>query len=44
MIAENRARFAEQWWLVVAPGVAVSLLGIGLALVGDGLDDLVKQS
>lgn len=44
MIAENRARFAEQWWLVVAPGVVISLLGIGLALVGDGLDDLVKQS
>lgn len=43
MIAENRARFAEQWWLVVAPGVAVSVLGIGLALVGDGLDDMVKS-
>lgn len=44
MIAENRARFAEQWWLVVTPGLAVSLLGVGLALVGDGLDDLMKQS
>lgn len=44
MIAENRARFAQEWWLVVAPGLAVSALGIGLALVGDGLDDLVKQS
>ena len=44
MIAENRARFAEQWWLVVAPGLAVSVLGIGLALVGDGLDDMLKQS
>lgn len=44
MIAENRARFADQWWLVVAPGLAVSLLGIGLALVGDGLDDRLKQS
>lgn len=44
MIAENRARFAEEWWLVVAPGLAVSLLGIGLALIGDGLDDLLKQS
>ena len=44
MIAENRARFAEQWWLVVAPGLMVSLLGLGLALVGDGIDDLVKQS
>ena len=42
MIAENRARFGEQWWLVVAPGAAVSILGVGLALVGDGLDDLLK--
>jgi peptide/nickel transport system permease protein len=44
MIAENRARFAEQWWLVVAPGLAISVLGVGLALVGDGLDDMLKQS
>ncbi len=44
MIAENRARFAEQWWLVAAPGVAITILGLGFALIGDGLDDLVKQS
>ncbi len=44
MIAENRARFAEQWWLVVAPGVAITALGLGFALIGDGLDDVVKQS
>lgn len=44
MIAENRARFAEQWWLVVAPGVAITALGLGFALIGDGLDDEMKQS
>ncbi|MEP9361550.1 ABC transporter permease [Nocardioides sp. CN2-186] len=44
MVAENRARFADQWWLVVAPGLALSVLGVGLALVGDGLDDMLKQS
>jgi peptide/nickel transport system permease protein len=44
MIAENRPYFADQWWLVVTPGLSVSVLGVGLALVGDGLDDLLKQS
>lgn len=43
MIAENRARFADQWWLVVAPGAAISILGLGLALIGDSLDDMLKQ-
>lgn len=42
MIADGRPRFAEQWWLVVAPGVAISVLGLGLALLGDGLDDRLK--
>jgi peptide/nickel transport system permease protein len=44
MIADSSAYFQDQWWLVVAPGAAVSVLGIGLALVGDGIDDLVKRS
>lgn len=43
MIAENRARFADQPWLVIAPGVAISALGIGLALIGDGLDDRLMR-
>jgi peptide/nickel transport system permease protein len=42
MIADGRPRFAEQWWLVVAPGVAISIFGFGLALLGDGLDDRLK--
>lgn len=44
MIYENRARFAEQWWLIVAPGLAITILGIGFALIGDALDDAVKRS
>jgi peptide/nickel transport system permease protein len=44
MIAESSAYFQDQWWLVVAPGAAISVLGIGLALVGDGLDDRLKGS
>lgn len=43
MIAESSPYFQDQWWLVVAPGVAVSVLGVGLALIGDGIDDLVKR-
>jgi peptide/nickel transport system permease protein len=44
MIAESSAYFQDQWWLVVAPGAAISVLGVGLALIGDGIDDLVKRS
>jgi peptide/nickel transport system permease protein len=43
MIADGRPRFAEQWWLVVAPGLTISVLGLGLALLGDGIDDRLKQ-
>lgn len=42
MIADGRPRFAEQWWLVVAPGITISILGLGLALLGDGIDDRLK--
>jgi peptide/nickel transport system permease protein len=43
MIAESRDRFAQQWWLVVTPGLAIAVLGIGLALVGDALDDRLQR-
>lgn len=43
MIAESRDRFAQQWWLVVTPGIAIALLGIGLAMVGDALDDRLQR-
>ncbi len=43
MIAESRDRFAQQWWLVVTPGLAIALLGIGLAMIGDALDDRLQR-
>lgn len=39
MINEGQVYLAVQWWLVVVPGLAVAGLGIGLALIGDSLDD-----
>ena len=44
MIAEGKPYLVTQWWLVVVPGLAIAALGIGLALVGDGLDDRIKNS
>ena len=44
MIADGKPFLATQWWLVVAPGLAIGVLGIGLALIGDSLDDWLKGS
>lgn len=43
MINDGQIYLADQWWLVVAPGLAIAGLGIGLALVGDGLDDEIRR-
>lgn len=42
MISDARPFLDQQWWLVVAPGLAIALLGTGLALIGDALDDSLK--
>lgn len=39
MISEGQVYLADQWWLVVAPGLAIAGLGIALALIGDSLED-----
>lgn len=39
MINDGQSYLAVQWWLVVTPGLAIAGLGIGLALIGDSLDD-----
>jgi peptide/nickel transport system permease protein len=44
MIADGKPYLATHWWLVVAPGLAIGALGIGLALIGDSLDDRLKGS
>jgi peptide/nickel transport system permease protein len=42
MIADGSQVMATSWWLVVAPGVVIAVLGVALALIGDGVDDRLK--
>lgn len=42
MINDGQIYLAQQWWLVVVPGIAIAGLGIGLSLIGDGLDDEMR--
>lgn len=35
---------ATHWWLSLAPGLAIVLLGLGLALVSDALTDRLRRS
>lgn len=42
MIADGSQVMATNWWLVVAPGVVITVLGAALALIGDGVDDRLK--
>ncbi|WP_051791475.1 ABC transporter permease [Amycolatopsis jejuensis] len=44
MISASRGVISTNWWLVAAPGFAIALLAMGLALVGDGLDDRLKAA
>jgi peptide/nickel transport system permease protein len=37
MVAQGHRMMPAAWWLVVLPGVAISALVIGFALIGDGL-------
>lgn len=37
MIAEGQAYVAAAWWVAFFPGLAMVLLGVGFALIGDGL-------
>ncbi|WP_406293171.1 ABC transporter permease [Embleya sp. NBC_00888] len=43
MIQSGRAVIQTNWWLIAAPGAAIALAGMGLALIGDGLDDRIKS-
>jgi peptide/nickel transport system permease protein len=40
MISQGRDTMTTTWWLVVVPGVALSLLVIAMNMIGDGLRDL----
>ena len=37
MIAEGQAFLATSWWICVLPGIALLLLTLGFALLGDGI-------
>jgi ABC-type dipeptide/oligopeptide/nickel transport system permease subunit len=41
MLSDNRQKLFGEWWLVVAPGLAIMLTVLGFNLLGDGLRDLL---
>ncbi|MHC9044373.1 ABC transporter permease [Microbacterium saperdae] len=43
MISSGRSFISTNWWLIAAPGAAIATLAVGLALIGDGLDDRIKS-
>lgn len=42
IIAEARPFLTQAWWIPLFPGLAITLSGIGLALLGDGLADMLR--
>ena len=44
MVAEGHQVMLDGWWLAVFPGLAIAGLVICLALIGDGLQQLVETS
>jgi peptide/nickel transport system permease protein len=41
IIAEGRDYATEAWWVMLFPGIAISLAGLGLNLLGDALRDML---
>jgi peptide/nickel transport system permease protein len=39
MIAEAQPYMQQQWWLIAAPGAMVAIVGTGLMMIGERLDD-----
>jgi peptide/nickel transport system permease protein len=37
MISEGQTYISTAWWISFFPGLAMVVLGVGFALVGDGL-------
>ena len=44
MMAEGRTHIAGAWWVVTMPGLVLSVLIIGVNLLGDGLRDALDPS
>ena len=43
MIAEGQSYIQTHWWLVAIPGLVIVVLGCGLMLIVDGLDDYLRS-
>jgi peptide/nickel transport system permease protein len=44
LVAEGQRAMLDGWWLAVLPGLAIAVLVISLALIGDGLQQLGEAS
>src|SRR5262249_28425040 len=44
MIAEGQLYLGTGWWISVFPGIAISVLALGLSLVADGLARLLHTA
>ncbi len=43
MVQEGQSFITTQWWLALFPGLAIMVTGIGFALIGDGLADMLRS-
>jgi peptide/nickel transport system permease protein len=41
IVAEGRDYAVEAWWIMLFPGIAISLAALGMNLLGDGLRDVL---
>jgi peptide/nickel transport system permease protein len=43
MVQQGQNFVTSQWWISLFPGLAIVYLGIAMALIGDGLADLLRR-
>ncbi|WP_449282480.1 ABC transporter permease [Leucobacter sp.] len=43
MIGEGQAYIREQWWLATVPGLAIVAFGLGLSLIGEGIESWMRK-
>jgi peptide/nickel transport system permease protein len=41
IVAEGRDHAVDAWWIMLFPGIAISLAALGMNLLGDGLRDVL---
>lgn len=43
MIGEGQAYIREQWWLSTVPGLAIVAFGLGLSMIGEGIESWMRR-